>query len=597
MTDDREPMLMTVELNPGTAAFFGLPSRLILPADGETPLPDGDQPRASLPAIARGLEVSVERGTEMASSAEVHRFLRRWPQIANLDRYLRRGSTSFVREVARSLLQEDPHDPPPLSALALLEGQEGNWDLALDLLARAPDEAGSHPPLRLQYALSLAGAGRREEAVDHLDALAQRSRIQSLARFWRYEVREGDPVTLSRRLAEAMRSISPAGEGEAAEEEWNRLEEGFPDNPEVLFYRALHRDPSGEEESESLLRRVVEADPDHEPAVTALASRLARSGRPKEGLLVVDEALTRAPHQPSYHAVRGQILEQVGDPESALESYRAVFAGPLSHVPAHAFLTGGPGILRLGSPREARTLLEETIEARPGDPLPFQLLARMDEAEEHPEAAERRLREAQRVCGPVPSLQYALGDFLRRRGRRVEAEGLFRALVHRHPRSVWGHRGLGDLVVEEQPARAMEHYLEAIRCNPSLPLPGYDYLRGVAALRAGDPSQARRWLERCVAIEPDNARYWCDLGASYFYTGDIDRAISATERALRLRPGHPGFLHNLAAYHEARFRGKPWKHWSSLWSAFRLRRQVRRASQDGWRRDLWGGPEGGEEDS
>ena len=38
------------------------------------------------------------------------------------------------------------------------------------------------------------------------------------------------------------------------------------------------------------------------------------------------------------------------------------------------------------------------------------------------EAAERRLRDAIKSCGPVPLLQYALGDLLRRGGRRVEAE-------------------------------------------------------------------------------------------------------------------------------------------------------------------------------
>jgi tetratricopeptide (TPR) repeat protein len=247
-------------------------------------------------------------------------------------------------------------------------------------------------------------------------------------------------------------------------------------------------------------------------------------------------------------------------------------------------------MIRLGAETEARSILEDAVPARPGDPLPHQLLARLDEASPGGrEAAERRLREAVRMCGPLPMLQYALGDLLRRWGRRTEAEGLFKVLVRRHPETPWGYRGLGDLVVEEQPAEAVRRYAEAHRRAPELSIPGYDYLVGVSALRAGDPEAARRSLQRAVAWEPDTARYWCDLGAALFYSGDLEGALAATARALELRPGHPGFLHNLAEYHRVRFRRNPVRAWRSGWTAWRLRRRAGTAA--GWKRDLWRPPE------
>jgi tetratricopeptide (TPR) repeat protein len=183
-------------------------------------------------------------------------------------------------------------------------------------------------------------------------------------------------------------------------------------------------------------------------------------------------------------------------------------------------------------------------------------------------------------------VQYALGDLLRRRGRRVEAEGLFKVLARRHGHSPWGHRGLGDLQVEEQPVRAVEHYAEAVRLDPATPIPGYDYLLGVAALRAGDLSTARTRLQRAVAAEPDNARYWCDLGAVAFYEGQLEAAIRFTRRSLEREPGHPGFLHNLATYERAGFRKRPWD-LGALWRSWRLGRRARQGAAQGWRKDLW----------
>jgi hypothetical protein len=103
-------------------------------------------------------------------------------------------------------------------------------------------------------------------------------------------------------------------------------------------------------------------------------------------------------------------------------------------------------------------------------------------------------------------------------------------------------------------------------------------------------------LERAVAAEPDNPRYWCDLGAVLFYHGSLEGALAATQRALELRPGHPGFLHNLAEYHRARFRRRPWRHWNAWWKAWRLERRVKKAGEEGWRRDLWRLPDNGERD-
>ena len=600
---DSPPLWYSLELDPGTSDYFRLPRRVYVPVGADSPFLETEARHASLEGLAHALERAAGEKPEMAADVDIQHFLRVWPRYADLERYLAVGNPTFTRAVARGVLDEDPHAAPALVALGVLAAREGDWAEAERLSGEALEVAPSHAPTRLQHALALAGAGRREEALDELERLTRHPRVQAVARLWRHEIRSAAPEAAPARLRAASEAFAESAEEEGSGiRAWKALAAAFPENPEVLFTRAIRPgEAANDAEREPLLRRALAGDPEHAPAAVALATLLRQTGRAGEAESFLAERLAERPRNPLLHAARGQALEQLGRGDEALDAYRAVFDGPLSLVPPAAFAAAGPGLFRLAPPETTARLLNDAVEARPGDPLPHEMLARLDELREGRDRAERRLRDAIRACGPLPVLEYALGDLLRRSGRRVEAEGLFKVLVKRHPGSPLGHRGLGDLQVEEQPAAALEHYRRALTIDPWLPLPGHDYLRGVAALRGGDPAAAREWLERAVAAEPDNPRYWCDLGAARFYEGNLDQAVKATERARRLRPDHPGFLHNLSVYHRERFRRRPLTAWRSGWAWWTLdraaRRALRRAGPEAMNRDLWRGPEAGDEAS
>jgi tetratricopeptide (TPR) repeat protein len=589
MTEAPPPRWLSLRLDPGAASFFGLPEQLHLLEVEDASVLEGASGTVFLERLALALERAAEAGAPVAGEPGVLRFLHRWRRYADLDRYLRVGNAPFARAVARALLGEDPGDPPPLVALAGLEIDEDRWDDGVRLLALALERAPDHSLVRLQHALALAGGGHREESLDSLDRLS-RSRFQSAARFWRYEIAHHDMGDVAERLRGVFSRLP--GQGEDGEEIPPDETWASPENPELLYLRALRLgDEGGPGAREELLVRALAGAPEHVPARVLLVRILRETGRAGEALSRVEEGVAERPFASELHAARGQVLEQLGRRDEARDAYRAALDGPLALVPGSAFLIAGTGLLRLGEIAAARDIIEDAIEARPGDPLPHQLLAGMDEAAAGKDAAERRLREAIRSTGRHPVLEYALGDLLRRQGRRLEAEGIMKVLVRRHPRSPWGHRGLGDLALARSPHVALEHYAEALRIDPAFPIPGYDYLRGVFALRAGDPTAARIALEKAAAGDPGSARTWCDLGAACFMEGRIDAALAATERALSLEPGHPGFLHNLAAYHARRFRSRPWRYPLSGWRAWRLERESRRKGDAGWHRDLWTPPE------
>jgi cytochrome c-type biogenesis protein CcmH/NrfG len=64
---------------------------------------------------------------------------------------------------------------------------------------------------------------------------------------------------------------------------------------------------------------------------------------------------------------------------------------------------------------------------------------------------------------------------------------------------------------------------------------------------------AVKFYERAVKIQPQNADVITDLGTSFWYTGDADKAIDEFQTALKYQPGRASTLFNLGI---VRWQGK-----------------------------------------
>lgn len=71
--------------------------------------------------------------------------------------------------------------------------------------------------------------------------------------------------------------------------------------------------------------------------------------------------------------------------------------------------------------------------------------------------------------------------------------------------------------------------------------------RGADELRAGHPEVALRFFQDAVALAPEFAPTWANLGVAYRRVGDISQALTAYRRALELEPTNPTVLSNLAS--------------------------------------------------
>jgi tetratricopeptide (TPR) repeat protein len=62
---------------------------------------------------------------------------------------------------------------------------------------------------------------------------------------------------------------------------------------------------------------------------------------------------------------------------------------------------------------------------------------------------------------------------------------------------------------------------------------------------AGRYPDAIKWYEESIALSPSDVDVSTDLGVSYYYNNDPDRAVAQLERSLKLNPSHAKTLLNL----------------------------------------------------
>lgn len=238
------------------------------------------------------------------------------------------------------------------------------------------------------------------------------------------------------------------------------------------------------------LERAVELDPaSHEASFALGVLQCERLGRCAEGLALLQRAVALAPDSVRYEVATGRALLQVGRVRPALQAFStAVHLDPFA-VEAHIGL--GVSRAKLEQYVEAATALERALAL---DPV-------------HP-AVRLQLASAYRHLG---------------RSRDAEAQDAAQRRIEPHVAQIEQLRALA------QPGR-----------NPSA---HFDLARLYA--RLGHDAGAVRHLRAGLALQPDNARAWQNLGNAHIRLGRSGEAIAAYRQALNLRPDYGLAWYNL----------------------------------------------------
>lgn len=356
---------------------------------------------------------------------------------------------------------------------------------------------------------------------------------------------------------------------------------------------------------------VIVASLDPSPASGPLRESLRSSvlaqqgGRPAAALVALNDALILQPLDPALHSraaelalaahdmdaffdhldaadalagpnaertcLRGDALLAQGDPAGALSVWQSAPSecpDPVGHLANLA-----TAYLARDDPTGYESALTSLVALVPQDPSTLRALA-ITVATRDPEAAEARLREADRGAGSGDPLVRALiraidearvednppytlaqvGQILAQHNEWRFASWAFQNVLAARPDYVEARAYYG-LSLDRIGRDGLSQLEAAVRSAPGAPQP-HAFL-GMHWRMRGEPSKALTELETASRLAPDDAAIAAELGATFDALGETDSALVAYRRAADLAPRQPGFWLLLAGFsirHELQIR-------------------------------------------
>ena len=324
-------------------------------------------------------------------------------------------------------------------------------------------------------------------------------------------------------------------------------------------------------EAEDHLRRAVQIDPRSTTAHQNLAEALRKQERyagavaSYRAVLAIDDRFALA-----YAGMGTALFHEQRYAEAVAAMTQALSLEPDLPTAGALHLHMGRAAGELGRPDEAAQHFLRAMEIEPDNVEPLFDLAKLRFRQGHAADADQLLDRAQELRPTDPATLHNVAEALRTQGRYREAVASYRAALEIDADFAPAHAGLGIALFQweryEESIGALE---QALALQPDLPVAGsspYVFL-GRAAHKLGRPDAAE-YFARAVRrdphdpealdhlamarfgqqrydealalyrtmteIDPDNAVTHSNLGATLYYLGRFEEALSSIERALVL---------------------------------------------------------------
>lgn len=298
-----------------------------------------------------------------------------------------------------------------------------------------------------------------------------------------------------------------------------------------------------------------------EELITQQFGILAANGRLKEAEELLERAVAAYPNNPSYQGLLGELYDQQGQHDQALQQYLQA----LELDPGNSMLRMALAEHYYGQDDQERAFEQLGLVFQDPDmdlDAKMQMLIGFFEMSQHEgPAADDRTELIRRSYDLISILERAhpesgkpytiQGDFLLRDGRLPEARDAFRKALQfekeRYP--IWGQLLQLDLELGDMEALRADA-AETISLFPMVP-ENYLY-HGLALSQLGLHQEAIETLTMGRDLVVDNppllARFWSSLGDGHHALGQHERSDHAYEQALSIEPDDANTLNNYAYY-------------------------------------------------
>jgi tetratricopeptide (TPR) repeat protein len=193
-------------------------------------------------------------------------------------------------------------------------------------------------------------------------------------------------------------------------------------------------------------------------------------------------------------------------------------------------------LLGQGQRDQAAGVLHDVIRSQPGNADAHLLLGSILMESGQRDESIVQLSEGVRLAPDSAEAHNALGEAYRAFGDPKAARPEFERAVQLDPRHAQAQSNLGDVMVQlGEDQAAVAHLDAAIRLFGNKPDAAYaHYVRAKIDSDGQDAAKAVMELEQAVALRPDFAEAWSDLGAAENALSDSAAALSAFRRAVSL---------------------------------------------------------------
>lgn len=327
-----------------------------------------------------------------------------------------------------------------------------------------------------------------------------------------------------------------------AEEAYSHALERDPENREVLLAAgrlALRQDAPVR--AKAYFDQLLSLSKDPELAVKVAFSYLAMRQLAAAGD-VLDNA-RKVATEPRLHFYAGLVHERMRGYAKAADAFGSITreSGDLYN---EALLHRANCLSALSQHKAAFDIFKKAMEERPDTVAVVVGYARaLGRASRNKEAEAVLAKALERQ--PVSEVFEALAGQYEREGRLADAIELLTTALAKKPRdevllfalgSVYDRKG--DV---EQSLQKMRAVLDV---NPEH-ANAMNFIGYTLADKGIDFVEAERLLNRALEIKPDNGSFLDSLGWVYFRRGDVERAVTALEKASSLAPGEPTIIEHL----------------------------------------------------
>jgi tetratricopeptide (TPR) repeat protein len=293
---------------------------------------------------------------------------------------------------------------------------------------------------------------------------------------------------------------------------------------------------------------ILEAIPNHPPAMFLLASALRRQGKPQAAVEIVEPLLDAQHRWAAAWFEYGASLGLLGRGDDAIKALLKAVKFQPEHPEAWRVLADH--LLAIGDTQGGDLAYTRHVQCSTRDPMLREAAAAMVKNEVA--IAERLLKKhLMRIPTDVPAIRM-LAEVAVRCDRDTEAESLLRRALELAPSFAAARYNLAVVLHRRNdPEAALVEIEQALELDPNSP--AYRNLYAVILSRVGEYDRSIDVYTKLLDEYADNAKVWLSFGHVLKTAGNVPESIDVYRKSLELQPGFGEAYWSLANLKTFRF--------------------------------------------